>query len=53
MCSYTYLDLLLIGDLREGPWVQLDLIWVVGAVQMPVHLGCLTVMVPEGRNDQN
>lgn len=34
----THLDHLLICYIRESPWVNLNFIWVMGAVQVPVNL---------------
>lgn len=44
----THLDLLLVCYIRECPWVNLNFVWVVGAVQVPVGLRQLAFMIPDG-----
>lgn len=35
---HTHLDLLLVCHIRESPWVNLNFVRVVGAVQVPISL---------------
>lgn len=45
-----YLDLLFISNIRECPWVNLNFVWIMGAVQVPVCLGQLAVVIPNKRD---